>query len=351
MWGFIIRSLIALVVGLAVPIAIGARTSELYGSSLGAEAGIVCAGGLTWAFAFSRIRRGPFALPPLLSVLGVVLAALALMAVARPSTLYIPQWIADQRVNDSDDAPALRGDRMLGDEESPEGAALMAAVPRYRNALTDLIGADRSDFWCSVDVIYPSRDRDDAPHDYADLARAAGHDPSITTMGFAYAPPLGRRVVVHAKGTGWGGITHHLALHHVQCTMPQAPTWLTNGLAALVEKHTLDDNDRFVLRYRSDWRVPESTLNSPVRDLNIELFRGDDQGFLRAFFLYLNERNMLRPLLVRVRAGEDAVAALAVVTGKGPKALEADWRAWLETEAHAIPVLEAATPDASAPPI
>jgi hypothetical protein len=350
-WGFIARSLIALVVGMAVPMAIGARTEELYGVGLGVEAGLACAGGLAWAVAFSRIRRGPFALPPLLSVLGVAVAALALMAVARPSTLYLPQWIADQRVNDSDDAPALRHDRFLGDETTPEGAAIMAALPRYRRALTDLTGADRSDFLCSVDVVYPSRDRSDASHHYADLARAAGYDPAIATMGFAYAPPLGRRVVVHAKGSGWGSITHHLALHHAQCTMPGAPTWLTNGIAALVEKHTLDDADRFVLRYRSDWRIPESVLRSEVRDLNIELFRGDDQGFLRAFFLYLHERNMVRPLLARVRAGEDAVAALAAVTGKGPKALEADWRAWLETEAHAIPVLEAATPHVSAPPI
>lgn len=351
MWSFIARSLIALVVGLAVPIAIGARSREVYGDSLGVNAGLACAAGLAWAFAFSRVRRGPFASPPLLSVLGVAVAALALMAVARPSTLYVPQWIADQRVNDAGDAPALRGDRMLGDETTREGAALVAALPRYRRALTDLVGADRSDFACSVDVIYPSRTSDDAPAHYDQLARAAGFDPAVATMGFAYAPPLGRRVVVHARGTGWGGITHHLALHHVQCTLPRAPPWLTNGVAALVEKHTLDDNDRFVLRYRSDWRVPESTLRSGVRDLNTELFRGDDQGFLRAFFLYLHERNLLRPLLARVRAGEDAVAALASVTGKGPGALERDWRAWLESEARDIPTLEAATPDVSAPPI
>lgn len=316
-----------------------------HGDELGANAAIVGSGALAWAIAFSRIRRGPFARPPLLSVIGVAVFALALLATLRPDILYMPQWIAQQRVEQIGADRFGRGDRVLGDEREADVAAVIHAHPRYRRAFAELLGVERID-GCDVDVILP----DDA-EDYADLARAAGVEGDGATMGFAYAPPLGRRVVVHHAGSGWGSITHHLALHMVACELPRAPPWLANGVAALVENHRLGENDHFELRFRSDWRVPESTLRSPPRDLNIELFRGDDQGFLRAFFLYLNERNQLRPLLVRVRAGEDALAALAAVTGKGPSALEQDWRTWLENEAHDIPHLDTATPAATAPPI
>lgn len=332
----VVRTVLATVVGMAV---IAFLAGDQGGLAM--ETALLGGSGLGWAFAFSRVRRGPLALPPLLSIVGVAIFALACVAAVRPAAFYVPRWILPLPAVD------VAVDRVLGrDDQQP--AVVVAAHARYRRAFARLLAPDDASALdaCPVDVILV----DDAG--YALLAGAAAKEEA--QLGFAHAPALGRSVVVHRAGSGWGSITHHLAGLWTPCALPNAPRWLVEGVAALVEKHRLVDDDagtRFDLHFRSDWRVPESLLASPPRDLQLELSTARDQGFLRAFFLFLAERGHLAPLMERVRNDVAATQALADVTKKGPKALEAEWRQWLHEEASRIPTLDAATPDVTTPPI
>lgn len=337
MIAFIIRAIVLSAGGVTLLAMLGARVS----SELAAAVGLLGGAGLAWTFAFARVRRGPFALPPLLAVFGAATFALAFIAAARPAAFYMPRWIVvmPAEVVGGGSSGDRSGDRVLG-RAAQHSDVYLAHHGRYRAAFEDLFGV--KDFGCPVDVVLPDGDG------YATLAHAAGLDSGAASMGFAHNPPLGRRVVVHRENSGWGGIVHHLALMWTPCALPNAPPWVVQGVASLVEKHRLQPSDdasaRFDLRYRSDWRIPESRLASAERDLQLELSTGDDQGFLRAFFLYLHERGHLRPLLARIAQGADATQALADVTRLGPQALEADWRKWLHGEARAIPPLQAAGP-------
>ena len=340
-----VRSLVVFTAVLLAIAGLGATRGQL---QLGVLGGLVGGAGAGLALAFARVRRGPLALPPLIAVVGVVVVAVAVVAVLRPAAVFVPRWILPGMSS----ADAAGGDRVLfaANLEPAQREQVAAAVADYRGAFAQLLGV-----WelpgCAVDVVVA----DEAS--YALLAAAAQRDDGA--FGFAHKPPMGRITVVHRLGAGWGSLTHHLALLYVPCALPQAPDWVVVGTAALVEKHLLragsDGRKAFSLEHRSNWRMPEALdaatmrAGTPRRDLRLELARAEDQGFLRAFFLFLHAGGWLSPVLQLVRDGQQASVALANVTGADAVALEQQWRDWLHTESIHLPVLEAATPGATFP--
>ena len=329
------RALAAACAGLAVAAGIATARGA---TALIVAAGAVAASGFVLVFAFHRARAGRLAVPPLHAVVGLLLAAAGLAAVARPDVVFLPTWFAGaRRIQAPAGADAVGRvfvERSAFRSDSVVPDAVARALPAYRAATQRLVGDAGG---CPLDVVVARRG---GPFDAALGARGA--------YGFLHRPVVGRDVVVVYPGTGWGSLAHHAMQRWVECALPGAPPWIAIGLATLVEKHHVRAG-AFDLRVRSDWRVPESALASPPRDLLVELTTARDQGFLRAFFLFLHVRGHLAPLLDRVRAGEDPLGALGAVTSSTPRTLEAQWRRWLHEEAGALPTLAAASPYAGAP--
>lgn len=161
---------------------------------------------------------------------------------------------------------------------------------------------------------------------------------------------LGTAVVVTPTGAGWGSLAHHLMYELAPCALGTRETWLVMGLAALVEKHTIDaSTGAFDLRHRSDWRPFDVALSSAKRNIMQEFDKASDQSFLRSFFLYMHDEGLLTPFLNEVRSGASPMGALARVSAIPSHQIEQNWRTWLETRASRLPVLSSAKPFEGAP--
>jgi hypothetical protein len=253
-----------------------------------------------------------------------------------PRVIFVPRWVTPLSVVDEGETIRILTDR----EDAALDPALVKARAIYERAFIELFGEEAKKCTLDVVIVHDASAREV-------LVRGSG----VTgDFGSYHAPLLSRPVVVTPVGAGWGSLAHHAMYRMATCATGARHTWLVMGLASLVEKHTIDPaTGAFYLKHRSDWRPLDVALQSEKRNLMKEFDRGADQSFLRSFFLYLNDENMLRPFLNEITGGASPIGALARVTAIPPHQIEQQWRTWLETRAHALPVLRSAKPFEGAP--
>ena len=306
----------------------------LDGPRFGAICGTLVGAGLGLLVGIERVRRGFLSPPPFFAVVGAIFVALGVGVFLRPSVLYFPRWLVDLDVVERD-----AGTRILtASTDTAAGLALKNALPVYRRAFTQLLGADVAS--CPVDFVVVGN-----PRELAILQHAAGQRGDF---GFFHRTRFANPVVVVSPGAGWGSIAHHWMYALGPCVLPAQPAWVHVGFATLAEKHAPMEQT-LSFRQRSDWRHPDSDEQTAPRDLNTELADADDQGFLRSFFLFLLDTGRLAPFVARLHAGAAADDALRAVCGGSLEDIQVQWHTWHQGRAQQIPVLPAATPTREAP--
>jgi len=320
----------------AIGLAIGSVVGAVRGTPLlGVMSGLLLGSGLALWYGMTTSARRLGGRSIGFFTLGLVFLVVGAAAFV-PRVVFMPRWVTPLVVVDAGSSIRILSDR----EDAVLDPALVKARAVYEGAFTALFGDGARD--CRVDVVIAHE-----PGTRELLTRAS----DVTgEFGSFHAPLLGPAVVVTPIGAGWGSIVHHAMYQMAPCALGPQKAWLVNGLASLVEKHTVDPSTgAFDLRHRSDWRALDVALTSEKRNLMKEFDKANDQSFLRAFFLYLYDENLLTPFLNEVKAGKSPIGALARVTAIPPHQIEQQWRTWLETKARDIPVLTAATPFEGAP--
>lgn len=173
---------------------------------------------------------------------------------------------------------------------------------------------------------------------YREAARRVFGDTEISSYGY-YKPHLRTLLVNTARGRS--GALHELT-HALQAfDFPQAPPWLSEGLASLNEDcRILTDPDR--LEGGVNWRLTrlqaalrEGRLPSLAELIARDSFNGPDQALCyaqaRYFCLYLQRRGLLAEVYHRARDadrknGGARLSPAELVPGVPPGELETDFR-------------------------
>jgi hypothetical protein len=151
-----------------------------------------------------------------------------------------------------------------------------------------------------------------------------------------------RYIVVNYQ-TGPGTLTHELTHALMAADFPDAPVWISEGLASLFEQCRVENG---ALLGEANWRLPE--LQQALAEKKLvplaELFRSTNQDFRlmneslryaesRYFCLYLQERGMLAPVYREFRGAvssdPDGANTVAKILAKPLAEIDADWRTWL----------------------
>jgi hypothetical protein len=174
-----------------------------------------------------------------------------------------------------------------------------------------------------------------AEESYRQAARRMFGDTDVSAYGY-YKPPLRTLLVNTSRGPS--GALHELTHALQSFDFPDAPAWLSEGLAALHEDcQILPDR----LEGRVNWRLArlQSALTAGTLPPLAELFArpdfdGPDQAlcyaYARYFCLYLERRGLLGDVYRRVRdaakAGGAPLSLAELVPGTPPEQLESDFR-------------------------
>ena len=182
----------------------------------------------------------------------------------------------------------------------------------------------------------------DAP--YQAFCQKTEGEPCMSPYGF-YSH--GERRIVMNIGLGVGTPTHELVHPLVEADFPEAPDWLNEGIASLLEHFYLAGPAE--IHGRKNWRHPrlvqalrsksersEATLPA-LFALSDAQFRGkhEDLNYASARFFcqWLDQQQLLWPFYQRFRdhyasdpSGADAFRA---VVGKTPAEAYAAWRSWV----------------------
>jgi hypothetical protein len=176
---------------------------------------------------------------------------------------------------------------------------------------------------------------------YREHAAMLFGDREVSRYGY-YRPHL--RIIMVSAECGPDALRHELTHALMAFDFPEAPEWLSEGLASLHEHGRIRDDGGEILGLLN-WRfgVLEDAIRQgrlpPLRSLLAAgSFRGPDErlNYARAryFCMYLQSRRLLGACYRACRAGikgdptgEEAVAGL--FPGRSWEQLDADFRAWL----------------------
>lgn len=156
-----------------------------------------------------------------------------------------------------------------------------------------------------------------------------------------------QKYIVINYETGPGTLVHELTHAMMASDFPGAPIWISEGMASLYEQCRVEGQS---LKGDSNWRLPELqvafTQNrlTPLKallSLSSRQFRQENESLhyaeSRYFCKYLEDRGKLRAVYARFRdtATLDPTGqrAIETVMGKPLSQVEADWHAWLGTQA------------------
>lgn len=153
-----------------------------------------------------------------------------------------------------------------------------------------------------------------------------------------------RYIVVNFE-TGPGTLVHELAHALMAVDFPEAPIWISEGIASLYEQSRVEGDS---LKGEPNWRLPElhralaeGTL-TPLRNLlsmDFRAFRERTESLhyaqSRYFCKYAESKGLLRPVYARFRDQHESdptgVISVEREFGKTIEAIEEDWHDWIRT--------------------
>lgn len=154
-----------------------------------------------------------------------------------------------------------------------------------------------------------------------------------------------QRYIVVNYETGPGTLVHELTHALMAVDFPDAPIWISEGIASLYEQCRVEGDS---LKGEPNWRLPElqealkeGTL-PPLRNLlsmDFRAFRERNESLhyaqSRYFCKFMESRGLLRPLYAAFRDSHasDPTGVINVerIFGQSLEEVEAEWHAWLQT--------------------
>ncbi len=154
------------------------------------------------------------------------------------------------------------------------------------------------------------------------------------------------RYIVINYDTGPGTLVHELTHALMAADFPEAPIWISEGIASLYEQCRVEGNS---LKGDPNWRLPELktalankkiTPLSQLLTLKASQFRLENESLhyaeSRYFCKFMEAKGVLRRVYreFRQRHGQDRTGRKFVEKAFGKKlpAIEAEWHAWLKQE-------------------
>ena len=170
-------------------------------------------------------------------------------------------------------------------------------------------------------------------------------------FGMAPISPYGhyghsQRYIVVNYDTGPGTLVHELTHALMAVDFPEAPIWISEGIASLYEQCRVEDKS---LKGEDNWRLPElkaaaekKTLRSLAALLAMppKEFRAKGESLhysqSRYFCKFMEERGILRKVYHQFRDAYEkdptGVRFVEEAFGKDLDKIEADWHSWLNTQ-------------------
>ncbi|MEM8642329.1 MAG: hypothetical protein AAGG51_26455 [Cyanobacteria bacterium P01_G01_bin.54] len=335
----------SLLLGLAI--ALGISVGFLWGQQqqalrLGLLVGIALGFGLGLVIeqSTSRSAKTLLSLPSWRSLLGSMLVAVAIGAIANPQVflLYARQAGIEPWHPSYPQVGAAPGFRLYTDRPNPEqDQKIQRFLTQFRTTVAARFLNPGPDS-CAVEV-YLLRDE-------ANYQAILRNFHIRTPYGFFSTLPNPPSLFVR-DSTGLGTLTHEMMHHFVYCTFPAGlPTWVDEGVATLMEKFIAIERDgqlTFSWGYRSNSRDPEVRHKMSIINLATALSEGKDQDFFNAFFLMLYHQNHLAPLLIQLHANPDETGfstLMATLKASSLPDIQWQWQQWMQTDALALPMLE-----------
>ncbi|MGK7924330.1 MAG: hypothetical protein AB4290_03580 [Spirulina sp.] len=310
----------------------------MVGLALGLGAGLV----LTQSsrHASQGALRGFLRLPNWKSLVGSVLVAIAIGAIANPTVfLFYARRVGLEPWHPNyPQVGASTGFKLYSDLPSPEQDA---KIQRFLENFRTAIGArflPTGPESCSVDVYLLRRESN-----YNAILRTFH---TRTPFGFFTTVP-GQPTLFVRDGSGLGTLTHEMMHHFLYCTFRGTlPTWVDEGIATLMEKFiAIEFNGQlaFSWGYRSNWRDPAvRDVIMGMVNLRAALEAGRDQSLFNALFLMLYHQNRLKPLLTQfpTQSDETGIPTLMATLNLSMLEIQQQLQKWMQTEALNLPMLE-----------
>ncbi|MGB0563675.1 MAG: hypothetical protein ACPGVO_18025 [Spirulinaceae cyanobacterium] len=333
-----------LALGLAIALGLGFGLfwgQQQQALRLGLLVGLLLGSGLALVIEQSAPRHAKtlLSLPSWRSLLGSVLVAAAIGAIANPQVflLYARRAGIEPWHPRYAQVGAAPGFRLYSDLPRPEqDAEIERLLTEFRTA----VGArflNPGPESCAAEVYLMRNEAN-----YQALLRTFHIQ---TPYGFFTTLPRHPSLFVSGD-SGLGTLTHEMMHHFVHCTFPAGlPTWVDEGVATLMEKFiAIERNGQlaFSWGYRSNWRDPEVRKDLGNVDLQTAFAAGQDQDLFNAFFLMLYHQNQLAPLLLQLHANPDATgfSTLTSILNLSLPEIQKQWQQWMQNEALALPMLE-----------
>lgn len=155
-----------------------------------------------------------------------------------------------------------------------------------------------------------------------------------------------QRYIVINYDTGPGTLVHELTHALMATDFPQAPIWISEGLASLYEQCRVEGTS---LRGEPNWRLPELQAAlaleklTPLRQLlafsTLE-FRSKNESLYysqsRYFCKYLEEQGVLRQVYAEFRrewrSDRTGIQVIERILGRPIELIEQEWKAWIQEE-------------------
>jgi len=155
-----------------------------------------------------------------------------------------------------------------------------------------------------------------------------------------------QRYIVVNYDTGPGTLVHEMTHALMAPDFPQAPIWISEGLASLYEQCRVENDS---LKGDPNWRLPElrraldagtTTSLAKLMAMDVSEFRAKQESLhyaeSRYFCKFMEERGVLRQVYstFRDRHAEDLTGKRFVEKAFGLTLdlIEAEWHAWLKTQ-------------------
>lgn len=155
-----------------------------------------------------------------------------------------------------------------------------------------------------------------------------------------------QRYIVVNYDTGPGTLVHEMTHSLMAPDFPQAPIWISEGMASLYEQCRVEGDS---LKGESNWRLPElkQALQKGKMDslskllaMSVKEFRGEGESLhyaeSRYFCKFMESRNLLGKIYAsfrdNVKDDPDGRKAVEQAFGETLPEIEKDWLKWLECE-------------------
>lgn len=184
-------------------------------------------------------------------------------------------------------------------------------------------------------MVYLFRDKTS----YAEHVQRLWNEPVVSPYGYYIASE--NRIVCNGA-TGPGTLVHELVHALMEPDFPDAPVWLSEGMASLYEHSDLRNNS---IRGLDNWRLPDLQTNldtakylllTTLFDMSYDEFSANDisahYAEARYFCMFLEEKGLLRSLYADMRNANDhggsAASLLEHLYGAPLTEIEQAFRIW-----------------------